>query len=69
MFTTLTLRVPRNPLSVARRLIEQHLRPRPIEFAESAEAAVEFHHEAGAPEGALYVNGRLVGHLPGLTRL
>ena len=30
---------------------------------------VEFHAEAGAPEGALYVNGRLVGHIEGVTRL
>lgn len=33
---------------------------------------VEFHalhREAGAPEGALYVNGRLVAVIPGVTRL
>jgi hypothetical protein len=30
---------------------------------------LEFHAEAGAPEGALYVNGRLVGHLVGVSRL
>lgn len=30
---------------------------------------LEFYAEAGAPEGALYVDGRLVGHLPGVTRL
>jgi hypothetical protein len=30
---------------------------------------LEFHAEAGAPEGALYVNGRLVGHLEGVRRL
>lgn len=29
----------------------------------------EFHAQAGAPEGALYVDGRLVAHLPGLDRL
>ncbi|MEO7055802.1 MAG: hypothetical protein ABI281_06275 [Caldimonas sp.] len=29
----------------------------------------EFHAEAGAPEGALYVDGRFVGWLPGVTRL
>lgn len=29
----------------------------------------EFHAEAGAPEGALYVDGQLVGHLPGVSRL
>ncbi|MCA0243178.1 MAG: hypothetical protein LCI02_20220 [Proteobacteria bacterium] len=30
---------------------------------------LEFYAEAGAPEGALYVDGKLVGHLPGVTRL
>jgi hypothetical protein len=30
---------------------------------------VEFHAEAGAPEGALYVDGQLVGWLPGVSRL
>ena len=30
---------------------------------------LEFYAEAGAPEGALYLNGRLVGLLPGITRL
>ena len=30
---------------------------------------LEFYAEAGAPEGALYLNGELVGHLPGVTRL
>jgi hypothetical protein len=30
---------------------------------------LEFHAEAGAPEGALYVNGELVGFVPGVSRL
>lgn len=30
---------------------------------------LEFHAEAGAPEGALYVDGQLVGHLVGVNRL
>lgn len=29
----------------------------------------EFHADAGAPEGALYVDGQLVGHVLGVTRL
>ena len=29
----------------------------------------ELHRDAGAPEGALYVNGQLVAILPGVTRL
>ncbi len=38
----------------------------------AAEPQLEFHAchaEAGAPEGALYVDGRLVGHLVGVPRL
>jgi hypothetical protein len=30
---------------------------------------IEFHAEAGAPEGALYIDGRLVGHVTGVRRL
>jgi hypothetical protein len=30
---------------------------------------LEFHAEAGAPEGALYVDGKLFGRLPGVSRL
>ena len=30
---------------------------------------LEFYAEAGAPEGALYLDGQLVGYLPGVTRL
>lgn len=30
---------------------------------------VEYYGDAGAPEGALYVNGKLVGHVLGVTRL
>lgn len=33
------------------------------------EGVVEFHAEAGAPEGALYVDGRLVGWIDGVNRL
>ena len=33
------------------------------------ERVLEFHADAGAPEGALYVNGQLVGHVMGVTRL
>jgi hypothetical protein len=39
------------------------------EEREEAEPWLEFHAEAGAPEGAVYVNGRLMGHLPGVSRL
>jgi hypothetical protein len=30
---------------------------------------LEFHADAGAPEGAVYVDGVLFGHLPGVHRL
>ena len=30
---------------------------------------LEFHADAAAPEGALYVNGQLVGHIMGVRRL
>ena len=30
---------------------------------------LEFYAEAGAPEGALYLNGKLVGWVPGVRRL
>lgn len=33
------------------------------------EPVLEFYAEAGAPEGALYVDGQLVARLPGVTRL
>ena len=36
---------------------------------EPVDPVLEFYADAGAPEGALYINGRLVGHLPGVTRL
>jgi len=33
------------------------------------EPVLEFYAEAGAPEGALYLDGQLVGHIAGVTRL
>lgn len=48
---------------LARRLV--HLEAaRPVH-----EPVLEFHAEAGAPEGALYVDGQLVGRLEGVSRL
>ncbi|GMV45105.1 MAG: hypothetical protein AMXMBFR66_05030 [Pseudomonadota bacterium] len=35
----------------------------------AAHPVLEFYAEAGAPEGALYVDGRLVGRLDGVRRL
>ena len=42
------------------------------ELLEASVHTVEFHPvygEAGAPEGALYINGELVGTISGVTRL
>jgi hypothetical protein len=39
------------------------------ERAPATEPVLEFYAEAGAPEGALYINGHRVGVLPGVTRL
>ncbi|MGC4078493.1 MAG: hypothetical protein QM702_15930 [Rubrivivax sp.] len=33
------------------------------------EPVLEFYAEAGAPEGALYIDGQLVGHIAGVKRL
>lgn len=35
----------------------------------SVDPALEFYAEAGAPEGALYLDGQLVGHIEGVRRL
>jgi hypothetical protein len=51
---------------LARRLA---VAPRHVELPVSSLAALEFHAEAGAPEGALYLDGELVARLPGVTRL
>lgn len=40
-----------------------------IEAPARGEPRLEFYAEAGAPEGALYVDGRLVGLVAGVTRL
>jgi len=40
-----------------------------VEARAATEPVLEFHGEAGAPEGALYVNGQLVGHVLGVNRL
>jgi hypothetical protein len=40
-----------------------------VPAAPMADPVLEFYADAGAPEGALYVNGELVGHLSGVQRL
>ena len=41
----------------------------PVARKASTAQCLEFHAEAGAPEGALYLDGKLVGWLPGVRRL
>jgi hypothetical protein len=60
--TTLLRAASRLLESLAARLAFQHP-------AADTEPVLEYHGEAGAPEGALYVNGQLVGHVLGVTRL
>jgi len=40
-----------------------------VESRAPADPRLEFYAEAGAPEGALYVDGRLVGTVTGVNRL
>jgi hypothetical protein len=55
-------------LAVALASMAKTLRQAPP--AESAESlSFEFHAEAGAPEGALFVNGIRVGSISGVSRL
>lgn len=53
--------------ALASRLEHADARRGPASAADAAR--LEFHAEAGAPEGALYVDGELVGWLPGVSRL
>lgn len=40
-----------------------------VEAPAATEPVIEFHGDAAAPEGALYVNGQFVGQLLGVNRL
>ena len=42
---------------------------RPVVRVMQPEPQLEFYAEAGAPEGALYLDGKLVGWVSGVTRL
>jgi len=44
-------------------------RLRPVGRHPATDPVLEFYAEAGAPEGALYVDGQLVGRVQGVTRL
>lgn len=49
---------------LSRRVRAAQVRRRPQHAPE-----LEFYAEAGAPEGALYVDGEYFGHVPGVRRL
>lgn len=54
-------------LALARRLMRGARALRrglPVQAVRAVPPALEFYAEAGAPEGALYADGRLVGRLP-----
>ena len=42
---------------------------RPARKVRAAEPHIEFYAPSGAPEGALYLDGKLVGWVPGVRRL
>jgi hypothetical protein len=50
---------------LARQLAAPPAQSRPV----ASSPVIEFYAEAGAPEGALYVEGQLVAVLPGISRL
>ena len=41
----------------------------PLRRPRLADPVLEFYADAGAPEGALYIDGRLVGYVEGISRL
>lgn len=61
-WAAITLRAASRTLALQAR----RLQPRP---RVSPAPQLEFYCEAGAPEGALYLDGELVGRVPGVTRL
>lgn len=57
-------------VAVARSLLRVARLARRVARSDAREPMVlEFYAEAGAPEGALYVDGQLVGHVSGVSRL
>lgn len=64
----LAARVLRQSSRLLARLARQIAMRRATAHARRA-PELEFYAEAGAPEGALYLDGELVGHIPGVTRL
>jgi hypothetical protein len=60
----------RSASGVLARLARRMALPAPAARAEQrATSRLEFYADASAPEGALYLDGKLVGWLPHVTRL
>jgi hypothetical protein len=69
---TALVRVMRAGASVLHRWAERIAaaeQPADVEAMATTMPRLEFHCEAGAPEGALYVDGMLFGHVQGARRL
>ena len=49
--------------------LAQHMAVPAVPDVKRSPEVLEFYADAGAPEGALYVDGDLVGYLPGVKRL
>lgn len=49
--------------------LAQHLAVPALPTVKRGPEELEFYAEAGAPEGALFLDGQLVGYLPGVKRL
>jgi hypothetical protein len=64
-------RLAASALQVASELLARwaHRVATPSAALPSANPRVEFYAESGAPEGAVYLDGELVGWLPGVQRL
>lgn len=75
--------VPRPPASLPRRLaaailrnasrtlarLAQHVAEPAAQRLPALPETLEFYADASAPEGALYLDGHLIGYLPGVKRL
>jgi hypothetical protein len=49
--------------------LAQHMAVPAVPEVNKAPEVLEFYADASAPEGALYLDGKLVGYLPGVKRL
>ncbi len=59
----------RSASSVLARLARRMALPPPARKPDPGTSRLEFYADASAPEGALYLDGKLVGWLPHVTRL